>query len=115
TTPPYLSVLGRLGSFLRRAKHSHWVMDLYPDVLEAHGAFNRAFRGRTPLRLLAKLGWGGRRNIGVLTLGPDMHERTGKYVASTIPQTWIPLWGTAEESADPEEETVTRMRTARGW
>lgn len=115
TTPPYLSVLGRLGSFLRGAKHSHWVMDLYPDVLDAHGAFKRPFRGHSLLRVLAKLGWGGQRNIGVLTLGPDMRERTAKYVPPSVPQTWIPLWGTAEENAEPAIEEVDNLRKTRGW
>jgi len=115
TTPPYLSVLGRIGSFLRGAKHSHWVMDLYPDVLDAHGAFKRPFRGHTLLRWLAKLGWGGRRNIGVLTLGPDMRERTARYVPSSVRQTWIPLWGTAEESEEPAPEEVDSLRNTRAW
>jgi len=115
TTPPYLSLLGRIGSFFRGAKHSHWVMDLYPDVLDAHGAFTRPFRGHTLLRLLAKLGWGGSRNIGVLTLGPDMHDRTAKYVPHSVPQIWIPLWGTTEENAEPAPEAVARLREARGW
>ncbi|RYD23676.1 MAG: glycosyltransferase WbuB, partial [Verrucomicrobiaceae bacterium] len=115
TTPPYLSLLGRIGSFFRGAKHSHWVMDLYPDVLDAHGMFKRPFRGHTLLRLLAKLGWGGSRNIGVLTLGPDMHDRTSKYVPHSVPQSWIPLWGTAEENADPAPDAVIRLRESRGW
>lgn len=115
TTPPYLSVLGRFASFLRGAKHSHWVMDLYPDVLEAHGAFKGPFRGHTLLRSLAKLGWGGRRNIGVLTLGPDMHERAAEYVPQAIPQAWVPLWGTAGDGAAPPPEVVASLREKRGW
>ena len=115
TTPPYLSVLGRIGSFLRGARHSHWVMDLYPDVLDAHGAFKRPLRGHTLLRMLAKLGWGGGRNIGVLTLGPDMRDRTAKYVPASVLQTWIPLWGTAEENADPAPDSVARLREKRRW
>ena len=115
TTPPYLSVLGRLASFLRGSKHSHWVMDLYPDVLDAHGAFQRPFRGHALLRRLAQLGWGGERNIGVLTLGPDMKERTSKYVPSLVRQDWIPLWGTAAESEEPTPDEVTSLRKRRGW
>jgi colanic acid biosynthesis glycosyl transferase WcaI len=115
TTPPYLSVLGRIGSFLRGAKHSHWLMDLYPDVLDAHGAFKRPFRGHTLLRGLAKLGWGGRRNIGVLTLGPDMRKRAAKYISPSVPQTWVPLWGTTEELTEPTPEEVGILREKRGW
>jgi hypothetical protein len=37
TTPPLLSVLARLSSKIRGADHAHWVMDLYPDVMAAHG------------------------------------------------------------------------------
>ena len=72
TTPPYLSVLVRFCSKLRRCAHAHWVMDLYPDVMVAHGMISS--RG-TPYRFLSYLtrwGFGGRRCTGVWSLGPDM-------------------------------------------
>ena len=115
TTPPYLSLLGRLGAFLRGANHGHWVMDLYPDVLQAHGAFQKPLRGHRLMRLLARIGWGGSRNQGVLTLGPDMHERTCKYLRPGVRRKWVPLWGTAEGSVAPSTEEVERLRRERGW
>ncbi|MCX6874253.1 MAG: hypothetical protein NTW21_10665 [Verrucomicrobia bacterium] len=84
TTPPYLSVLARLISKLRGADHAHWVMDLYPEVMAAHGMLNE--RG-LPYRLLAGLarwGFGGRRCAVVLTLGPDMAERVERLRRSEV-------------------------------
>src|SRR6187549_3811463 len=37
TTPPYLGLVARAMANLRGAKHAHWVMDVYPDALAAHG------------------------------------------------------------------------------
>ena len=75
TTPPYLSVIARLISKLRGADHAHWVMDLYPDVLAAHGMLDERGLGYRLLAGLARWGMGGKRCAAVLTLGPDMAER----------------------------------------
>lgn len=80
TTPPYLSVMARLLSNIRGADHAHWVMDLYPDVLAAHGMLAA---DRVIYRFLAGLtrwGMGGKRCAAVLTLGPDMAQRVGRHV-----------------------------------
>jgi len=84
TTPPYLSVLARVMSKLRGADHAHWVMDLYPEVLAAHGMLDG--RGLV-YRLLAGLagwGFGGKRCAAVLTLGPDMAELVEKRVRKKV-------------------------------
>ncbi|MEI7954229.1 MAG: hypothetical protein WCJ66_03575 [Verrucomicrobiota bacterium] len=75
TTPPYLSVIARLVSKLRGADHAHWVMDLYPDVLAAHGMLDERGLLYRLLAGLARWGMGGKRCAAVLTLGPDMAER----------------------------------------
>jgi hypothetical protein len=121
TTPPYLSVLARLMSKLRGAGHAHWVMDLYPDVMAAHGMLDER---RWPYRLLARLarwGSGGSRCAALLTLGPDMAERlgktqdnktqaprpTGKRQRHTpIQVQWVPLWGTDCASGSVEEPSA---------
>jgi colanic acid biosynthesis glycosyl transferase WcaI len=95
TTPPYLSVLARLFSRLRGADHAHWVMDLYPDVMWAHGIIREKSLLGFVLSWLARWGMGGKRCHLVLTLGPDMEERTARYLTSTTPSAWVPLWGTA--------------------
>src|SRR5262245_56489174 len=37
TTPPYLGLLAKWTAGLRGARHAHWIMDIYPDVMRAHG------------------------------------------------------------------------------
>lgn len=94
TTPPYLSVLARVMSKLRRADHAHWVMDLYPDVMSAHGMLRESSVGYRVLRWLARWGFGGKRCAAVLTLGPDMAERVGRLLGAGDGRVqWVPLWG----------------------
>jgi hypothetical protein len=94
TTPPYLSVVARTVSWFRRADHAHWVMDLYPDVMVAHGMLREGGMLQRVLGGLARWGFGGKRCAAVLTLGPDMAERVGHYVSATSKQVeWVPLWG----------------------
>ena len=78
TTPPYLSVLARLVSKLRVADHAHWVMDLYPDVMVAHGMLAESGWKHRLLAGLARWGFGGGRCAAIVTLGPDMAERVGR-------------------------------------
>ncbi len=115
TTPPFLSVLARLFSKIRGADHAHWVMDLYPDVMAAHGMLGEESTAYRVLARLARWGFGGRRCAAVVTLGPDMAERVRKVIShqssviskqqegddsqpSTINSQrsveWVPLWGT---------------------
>ncbi|MCX6868828.1 MAG: glycosyltransferase family 4 protein [Verrucomicrobia bacterium] len=81
TTPPYLSVLARLISRFRGADHAHWVMDVYPDVMAAHGMLGERSILYRILAGLARWGFGGTRCAAVLTLGPDMAERLARRVA----------------------------------
>ncbi len=41
TTPPYLGLLGKLAAKRHGCRHAHWIMDLYPDVMFAHGMARR--------------------------------------------------------------------------
>ena len=99
TTPPYLSILARFFSKLRGGDHAHWVMDLYPDVMVAHGMLSQKGLPARFLEGLARWGFGGRRSKMVLTLGPDMETRTARYLSPETPREWVPLWGTAEATA----------------
>ncbi len=78
TTPPYLSVLARLVSKIRGVDHAHWVMDLYPDVMVAHGMLAEGSWKHRLLAAFARWGFGGSRCAAILTLGPDMAERVGR-------------------------------------
>lgn len=113
TTPPYLGVLARLVSKFRGAGHAHWVMDLYPDVMVAHGILKEVSFKQRVLSSLSRWGFGGERNQGTVSLGPDMAEKimTGHGVSQCEV---IPLWSgiALDQSA---EEMGQSLRTKRRW
>jgi hypothetical protein len=126
TTPPYLSVLARLVSKVRGADHAHWVMDLYPDVMVAHGIVAENGLIYRILAGLARWGFGGTRCAAVVTLGPDMAERVGRYVKQrqhNTTVTWVPLWGAEVDrpigtnvehrTSNVEHRTSTPLYSAR--
>jgi colanic acid biosynthesis glycosyl transferase WcaI len=113
TTPPYLSLLARMGAGWHGGRHAHWVMDLYPDVMVAHGMLREGGLGDKILAGLARWGMGGRRAGPVLTLGPDMADRLDRYLEDGRKAAWVPLWGTAQGGADDREVAVLRQH--RGW
>lgn len=118
TTPPYLSVLARMMSRLRGADHAHWVMDLYPDVMVAHGMLRAGGFYHRVLRSLARWGFGGARQVGVLTLGPDMLEKISCLDEKPIKNVaWVPLWSTAEETGkeDSQTQALAERRRELGW
>lgn len=103
TTPPFLSVLTRLVATLRKCEHAHWVMDLYPDVIFAHGMMRPASWGGRLLTMLARWGMAGKRCVSVITIGPDMADRLSAYVSKGAPLSWVPLWSTScdDRGVDP--------------
>lgn len=116
TTPPYLSVLARIISKLRGGDYAHWVMDLYPDVMVAHGMLKDKSLTHGLLAGLARWGFGGKRCAAVLTLGPDMAERVdrltgmGGRVAG-----WVPLWSGTEDPSEVDGMAVANRRHEMGW
>jgi len=118
TTPPYLAVVARLMSKLRRADHVHWIMDLYPDVMVAHGMLKERSILRWFLSALARWGFGGRRCAAVVTLGPDMAQAVGAYLPADRKADWVPLWATAASpklAVGGEDGRVAALRRSRGW
>jgi len=109
TTPPFVSVLGSLLAKARGARHAHWLMDLYPDVMHAHGMLDGP-----PLRLLEQL---TRFSLAgadsVVTLGPAMAARAQRYLSNGHQVQWIPLWSLDGLTAWPEDVPVP-LRAARG-
>ena len=124
TTPPYLSILARVASKLRGGDHAHWVMDLFPDVMVAHGILKESGIPHRLLALFAGWGFGGSRCAAVVTLGPDMAQRVGAHLATGRKVDWVPLWGgrgvesdrssVISGDGDAGEDTV-RLRRERGW
>lgn len=110
TTPPYLCLLARVFSKFRGADHAGWEMDLYPDVMIAHGMLRRGSFPANLLAFLSRLGHGGKRMRVALTLGPDMAAALAAY-ADPARIEWIPLWG---PPAAPNRNPVG-LRASRGW
>jgi glycosyltransferase involved in cell wall biosynthesis len=115
TTPPYIGLLARLLGLLRRWRRVHWIMDLYPDVMAAHGMLGRGPTGRLAASALR---WLTRRELAgaaaVLTLGPDMAERCRPYVHPATRLEWVPLWA-GEGLFSIDEDAERNLRRERGW
>jgi glycosyltransferase involved in cell wall biosynthesis len=113
TTPPFVGVIPRLASALRGTRHAHWLMDLYPDVMVAHGMLDAGRLGVRALRVLTRQHL---RNASlVLSLGPRMNGRVRRaYVNGHARAAWVPLWS-QDEAGPAGAEDVARVRAARGW
>lgn len=114
TTPPYLSILARIFSKMHGCGHAHWVMDLYPDVMVAHGMLKSNGLLHKLLAALTRWGFGGQRCSTVLSLGPDMAKRVAGYLGSEAKSPWVPLWS-GSESSEANQEHVMALRKSRGW
>ncbi|HUD46572.1 MAG TPA: glycosyltransferase family 4 protein [Candidatus Baltobacteraceae bacterium] len=115
TTPPYLGVLAKLAAARHGCRRAHWVMDVYPDVMYAHGISRkngwvyRFLSGLTRFELHGA--------DAVLSLGPTMAERVAAYARNGKPASmvsWVPLW------SDPElipwdRSKTNSLRASRGW
>ncbi len=116
TTPPYAGILGKAVAALRGCRHAHWIMDLYPDVMAAHGML------ATNSWLYRALAYLTRKQLSgsslVLTLGPDMEEKVRHYVNRSTTEAptmkWIPLWGDPSLVPWPAG-TRNPLRSERGW
>jgi glycosyltransferase involved in cell wall biosynthesis len=105
TTPPFLSVLARMAASRHGARHCHWLMDLYPDALVAHGVCRDGGLAHRALAALARFGMGGRQVGAVVTLGPCMAERARQYTTQAV--AWVPLW--AEVGSEPVEKALHHL------
>lgn len=92
TTPPYLGLVARLAA-ARGARLVHWIMDLYPDVLAAHGLCRERSLAYRVLAALARQQWGTA--ALVLGLGPVMEQRIRRHLHPATASAWVPLWGDA--------------------
>ena len=118
TTPPYVGSLAKLAARWRGMAHAHWVMDLYPDVLAAHGMLNPRGLLFRALRRLTRSELRGSRLV--LVLGPRMAAKVAPCLegldAATVATRlrWMPLWGPEGLAPWTEAEPVP-LRAARGW
>ena len=110
TTPPYLGLFGKMAAKRHNCRHASWVMDLYPDVMFAHGM---ARKHGVLYRWLERLTrYQLRGSHVIVALGPTMAQRISRYAESNV--TWLPVGSDAGLSPWPEE-TVIPIRGERGW
>lgn len=111
TTPPFLGALAHVVTRLRGGRHVDWIMDLYPEVIFAHGRVSRAsLMGRG----LDWMGWQLlERSDGIVAIAPDMAARVRRRLNHRRVD-WVPLWMTSGEvqSATGNPEAYRR---ALGW
>lgn len=112
TTPPYVGwvvprMLGR-----HRGALAHWIMDVYPDVLAAHGGLSARGLLYKLLRRLTRSQLRG--SALVLTLGSRMQERVRAYAGEGARLECVPLWSSFLDGG-PDEEAVASWRRRRGW
>jgi colanic acid biosynthesis glycosyl transferase WcaI len=112
TTPPYIGWLVPRALGGKGGTRAQWVMDLYPDVLAAHGVLRR---GGVVERLLGKVT--SSQFVGsalVLTLGPRMKEKARMYAGHRTRLESAPLW-TSFLDAHEDAEALGAWRARRGW
>jgi colanic acid biosynthesis glycosyl transferase WcaI len=113
TTPPYIGILAKIAAGIHGCRHAHWIMDLYPDVMVAHGMTGKDGILCRFLRLLTR--WQFKGADRIFTLGPKMADRILAYCEGRNSSVcWIPLWSTSEPVAWPENEP-NPLRASRGW
>lgn len=113
TTPPYLGLIARAMARHHGARHLHWIMDLYPDVLVSHGALRPGSGPCRVLEGLARLQFrGAARVVGI---SPDMAARIGAYLPPGTPVHQVALWSTLTGGGPDTEAEARALRHARGW
>jgi glycosyltransferase involved in cell wall biosynthesis len=111
-TPPYLGLLASLAPSWRGVARVEWIMDVYPDVLAAHGALRR---GGALFRLLESRSRGQLRGAAaVVALGPFMARVLESRMDDRARLASVPPWGEDPRGSSPPE-AVAAMRRARGW
>ncbi len=112
TTPPYVGLLGRWAARRHRAAHLHWVMDIYPDVLVAHGGLTDGSLLHRRLAALTRTGLRG--SPLVACLGEDMADRLRRYAPETDAVHAVPLW--SDPALAPwAGRDPPALRAEQGW
>jgi len=90
TTPPMISILGRMLQFAKGSSHIHWCMDLYPDIQLAHGMIKR---GGVVHRVLSRCTRASVHSAdAVCVLGQHMRRRILAYHPLAERLHVVPVW-----------------------
>lgn len=112
TTPPYVGLLAGRAARCAHASLAHWIMDIYPDVLAAHGALSPS---GLVYRMLAAL---TRRELRasryIACLGDDMASRLRVHATDPSRIEAIPLW--SDPALSPWSDSAPpALRAEQGW
>lgn len=110
TTPPFLGLAARGAAAVRGCRHAHWVMDVYPDVMVAHGMVREGGAAHRALAAMARAELRG--SALTLALGPHMARRVGVHAGGAVD--WVPLWADSGVAPWPDGRPVP-LRVERGW
>jgi colanic acid biosynthesis glycosyl transferase WcaI len=110
TTPPYLVAVAARAARHHRSAHLQWVMDVYPDVLAAHGLLSGDGLPMRILRALERRFW--REAASVIALGPFMRVLLERAHAPNVVD--IPLWAPRAPLAQPAALDLAARRDL-GW
>lgn len=114
TTPPYVGLAAARAARRAGVALAHWIMDIYPDVLAAHGALAPSGPAYRALAALARRELSASRFIACL--GEDMAVRLRRYVPDSHADNVeaIPLWSDPALTPWPEATPIP-VRAEQGW
>ncbi|TVQ32408.1 MAG: glycosyltransferase WbuB [Phycisphaeraceae bacterium] len=98
TTPPYIAIVGLLMRTFRGSRVVYWLMDIYPDVMAAHGMLQE----RSLLyRFLRRLHRSVLKRVDrTIVLGRCMRQRLLDQGASSDGIEVVPVWSVSDDDAD---------------
>ena len=114
TTPPFIGLMLQHALRGTRARHGHWLMDLYPHVLVAHGLLRSGGWMHRRLMAWTNRQWAGSDWIALPDRGMESRVREGVGGPGGTGIVRIPLW--APGHLEPWPETAANpIRAKRGW
>ncbi len=109
TSPPFLGLAGAIAACWRAVPHAEWIMDVYPDAIQAHWARGNRAPSRPLLDSLTRFQL--RRAEFVLTLGASMAARVSRYLTAGTRIETVPLWSSFRADSSGSQD----LRVSRGW
>lgn len=101
TTPPFIAFVGLLLRAVRGTRVVYWLMDVYPDVMIAHGMIReRGLLHRLLRRLHASV---LRRVDATIALGRCMKQRLVEQGAAEAGIDVVPVWSVSDDAPDADQ------------
>jgi colanic acid biosynthesis glycosyl transferase WcaI len=113
TTPPYVGLFAALLARFFGCRQADWVMDLYPDVMAAHGMLSSDSFIYKILESLNRIQFSNASLV--LSLGPHMASKLNPYLApgKRSISKYVPLWPLAD--VNRASKNSAQLRKIRHW